>query len=145
MFAKVEAGQAWLEEMTYQMVQMSYRDQSALLAGRMAALKFYLSHSAGEMAEQAVQSEHLPRSRRARSLITVLQSLEDEVSRLAGSAATSSSGSEQKLLTKFSAGARRSSQISLCDKRKLPQGVDHTHSSADRPSKRMKKMPLAVL
>lgn len=57
MFCKVEAGQAWLEETTYQMVHMSYKEQSSLLAGRMAALKFYLSRSASEMAEQAVQGQ----------------------------------------------------------------------------------------
>lgn len=33
MYALVESGQAWLEQLTYQMNKMSYKQQSDLLAG----------------------------------------------------------------------------------------------------------------
>lgn len=55
MFARVEAGQAWLESITYQMTKMSYKQQSELLAGPMAGLKWYLSRCGGEIADDAVQ------------------------------------------------------------------------------------------
>lgn len=52
-----QAGQAWLEDIAYQMCKMSYQEQSVRLAGRVAALKYYLSHTAGEISDDAVQSE----------------------------------------------------------------------------------------
>jgi alkylation response protein AidB-like acyl-CoA dehydrogenase len=39
MVAKVEAVQAWLEQITYQMTKMSYKQQSIGLAGPVALLK----------------------------------------------------------------------------------------------------------
>lgn len=39
MLAKVEASQAWLETLTYQMCQMDYKTQSKMLGGQMALLK----------------------------------------------------------------------------------------------------------
>ncbi|GAA5834251.1 hypothetical protein JCM3766R1_004501 [Sporobolomyces carnicolor] len=53
--AKVDAGQAWLEQMTYQMCNMSYAEQSKHLAGPMAFLKTFLSRSGGEISDDCVQ------------------------------------------------------------------------------------------
>lgn len=55
MMAKIEAGQAWLEHITYQMTQMPYEQQSKYLAGPMALLKYYLSKAQGEIVDEAVQ------------------------------------------------------------------------------------------
>ncbi|GAA5926562.1 uncharacterized protein JCM15063_000309 [Sporobolomyces koalae] len=55
MIAKIDAGQAWLEQITLQMCTMSYADQSKLLAGPMALLKTFLSRSGGEISDDAVQ------------------------------------------------------------------------------------------
>ncbi|KAK4055846.1 hypothetical protein OIO90_003101 [Microbotryomycetes sp. JL221] len=55
MIARVEGGQTWLEQLTYQMCQMPYVEQSKHLAGPMALLKLYLSRSQGEICDQAVQ------------------------------------------------------------------------------------------
>lgn len=55
MLAKVEAGQAWLETMTYQMTTMDYASQSKMLGGPMGLLKMYLSKTGGEIADDAVQ------------------------------------------------------------------------------------------
>ncbi|ORY70647.1 acyl-CoA dehydrogenase/oxidase [Leucosporidium creatinivorum] len=55
MLAKVDAGQAWLEHIVYQMCNMTYEEQAKRLAGPMALLKFYLSRSQGEIVDDAVQ------------------------------------------------------------------------------------------
>ncbi|KAH8918696.1 acyl-CoA dehydrogenase NM domain-like protein [Atractiella rhizophila] len=55
MFAKVEAGQSWLETITHQMCNMNYAQQSEFLAGPMAGLKHFLSRAGGEIADEAVQ------------------------------------------------------------------------------------------
>lgn len=55
MIAHVEATQAWLEHITYQMSQMSYKEQSTNLAGPIGLLKMYASRSARQIAEDAVQ------------------------------------------------------------------------------------------
>merc|ERR1712093_470601 len=55
MLAKVEAGQAWIEHITYQMCHMDYKEQSEHLAGPVAALKWFLSRSATEIADNATQ------------------------------------------------------------------------------------------
>ncbi|GAA5901268.1 uncharacterized protein JCM6883_000158 [Sporobolomyces salmoneus] len=53
--AKVDAGQAWLEQVTYQMCTMTYAEQSKLLAGPQAFLKTFLSISGGEISDDCVQ------------------------------------------------------------------------------------------
>lgn len=55
MVALVEATQAWLEHITYQMSKMSYKDQSSHLAGPIGLLKMYSSRCAREISEDAVQ------------------------------------------------------------------------------------------
>lgn len=55
MIAKVEAVQAWLENVTFQMTKMSYNQQSKHLAGPIALLKMYSTRVAGEIAKEAVQ------------------------------------------------------------------------------------------
>ncbi|KAM0786533.1 hypothetical protein ACM66B_001990 [Microbotryomycetes sp. NB124-2] len=55
MIARVEGGQTWLEQITYQMCSMPYEQQSKHLAGPMALLKLYLSRSQGEICDEAVQ------------------------------------------------------------------------------------------
>lgn len=55
MIAKVEALQAWLENVTYQMCNMDYKQQSKNLAGQIAFLKMHATRSAGEIADDAVQ------------------------------------------------------------------------------------------
>lgn len=55
MLAKVEAGQSWLESLVYQMCSMTYEEQSQRLAGPIALLKLFLSKSAGEISDDAVQ------------------------------------------------------------------------------------------
>ncbi|KAF7554271.1 hypothetical protein G7Z17_g3028 [Cylindrodendrum hubeiense] len=55
MMALVEATQAWLEHITYQLSQKSYQDQSTDLAGPIGLLKMYSSRCAREIAELAVQ------------------------------------------------------------------------------------------
>ncbi|OWT42149.1 acyl-CoA dehydrogenase [Cryptococcus neoformans] len=54
MIAKVEAMQAWLENVTYQMCNMSYKEQSRNLAGQIAFLKMQSTRFAGEIADDAV-------------------------------------------------------------------------------------------
>ena len=44
MVAEVEAAQAWLETLTYQMTKLSYEEQSMKLAGDMSLLKASLHH-----------------------------------------------------------------------------------------------------
>ncbi|POW00652.1 hypothetical protein PSTT_13004, partial [Puccinia striiformis] len=55
MFAKCEATQSWLENVTYQMNQMSYAQQADLLAGQIGLLKAFSTRVAHEIADDAVQ------------------------------------------------------------------------------------------
>ncbi|TFK28716.1 acyl-CoA dehydrogenase [Coprinopsis marcescibilis] len=55
MISRVEAGQNWLEVITYQMSNMSYAEQADKLAGPIGLLKQYISRSGRETAEDAVQ------------------------------------------------------------------------------------------
>lgn len=55
MIAKVEALQAWLENVTYQMNNMTYKEQSRNLAGQIAFLKMMCTRTSGEIADEAVQ------------------------------------------------------------------------------------------
>ncbi|KAL7422285.1 hypothetical protein Q5752_002931 [Cryptotrichosporon argae] len=55
MIAKVEAMQAWLEAVTYQMCNMDYKQQSRHLAGQIAFLKMMCTRVAGEISDDAVQ------------------------------------------------------------------------------------------
>ncbi|KAH9010670.1 acyl-CoA dehydrogenase NM domain-like protein [Lactarius pseudohatsudake] len=55
MIARVESVQSWLENITHQMNNMSYKDQAKHLAGPVALLKMYATQSAQETARDAVQ------------------------------------------------------------------------------------------
>jgi len=55
MIARTESLQNWLENITYQMCNMSYREQANKLAGPIAFLKMYSTRSAQETATDAVQ------------------------------------------------------------------------------------------
>ncbi|KAE8452925.1 hypothetical protein EG329_013197 [Mollisiaceae sp. DMI_Dod_QoI] len=55
MIAHCEANQAWLENVTYQMTLMPYKQQSAHLAGPIGLLKMFATRSAHEIADEAVQ------------------------------------------------------------------------------------------
>ncbi|KAI0925939.1 hypothetical protein AcV5_008532 [Taiwanofungus camphoratus] len=55
MIARTESVQAWLENLTHQMNNMSYKQQAELLAGPIALLKMYATRSAQETARDAVQ------------------------------------------------------------------------------------------
>jgi len=55
MIARVESVQAWLENVTYQMTKMSYKQQGAHLAGQIGFLKMYCTRTAQETAADAVQ------------------------------------------------------------------------------------------
>ncbi|KZV64424.1 acyl-CoA dehydrogenase NM domain-like protein [Peniophora sp. CONT] len=55
MIARAEAAQAWLENVTYQMCNMSYKDQSKYLAGQIGFLKMFCTQSGQETARDAVQ------------------------------------------------------------------------------------------
>ncbi|GAA5922485.1 hypothetical protein JCM1841_004926 [Sporobolomyces salmonicolor] len=55
MFMKVEAAQAYLENITYQMCQMTYAQQADQLAGPIGLLKTFCTRCAGEIADDAVQ------------------------------------------------------------------------------------------
>ncbi|CAG7848147.1 SubName: Full=Related to acyl-coa dehydrogenase, long-chain specific {ECO:0000313/EMBL:CCA75962.1} [Serendipita indica DSM 11827] len=55
MIARVEAVQAWLENITYQMTQMSHKEQSDKLAGQIALLKMFITRSGQQTAEDAAQ------------------------------------------------------------------------------------------
>lgn len=55
MIARTESAQAWLENITHQMNNMSYKQQAELLAGPIALLKMYSTRSAQETARDAVQ------------------------------------------------------------------------------------------
>ncbi|KAL2269169.1 hypothetical protein VTJ83DRAFT_4015 [Remersonia thermophila] len=55
MIALVESHQAWLEQITYQMCNMSYAEQSKHLGGPIALLKMSATRAAHEIADEAVQ------------------------------------------------------------------------------------------
>ncbi|KZV96657.1 acyl-CoA dehydrogenase NM domain-like protein [Exidia glandulosa HHB12029] len=55
MIARTEAGHNWLENVTHQMNNMSYKEMSAKLAGQIAFLKMYLTQNAQDTARDAVQ------------------------------------------------------------------------------------------
>jgi len=55
MIAHVEANQAYLENITYQMTKMPYADQAKYLAGPIGLLKMFATRSAHEIADEAVQ------------------------------------------------------------------------------------------
>ncbi|TVY31228.1 Acyl-CoA dehydrogenase [Lachnellula hyalina] len=55
MISHCEANQAWLENITYQMTQMPYSQQSQHLAGPIGLLKMFATRSAHEIADEAVQ------------------------------------------------------------------------------------------
>ena len=54
MIAKVEALQAWLEAVTFQMCNMTYNETSEYLAGQISFLKMQCTISAGEIASDAM-------------------------------------------------------------------------------------------
>ena len=53
MISLVEANQAWLEQITYQMNHLSYKEQAKSLSGPIGLLKTYATRSAGEIADNA--------------------------------------------------------------------------------------------
>jgi len=55
MIARVESVQSWLENVTHQMNNMSYKQQAQKLAGPIGLLKMYATRSAQETAQDAVQ------------------------------------------------------------------------------------------
>ena len=55
MCTRVEATQNWLENVTYQMCNMNYREQSDYLAGQIGFLKMYCTRTAQETAKDATQ------------------------------------------------------------------------------------------
>jgi len=55
MIARVETAQTWLENITYQMTHMSYKEQAANLPGQIGLLKMYCTKSAQKTAEDATQ------------------------------------------------------------------------------------------
>jgi len=55
MFATCEAVQSWLEQITLQMTTMSYAEQSKLLAGPIALLKYYSTRVVWDVSDDAVQ------------------------------------------------------------------------------------------
>jgi len=55
MIARVESVQSWLENITHQMNNMSYKEQAKHLAGPIALLKMYATQTAQETARDAVQ------------------------------------------------------------------------------------------
>jgi len=55
MIARAESAQAWLENVTYQMNNMSYKQQASKLAGQIAFLKMFSTRSAQDTATDAVQ------------------------------------------------------------------------------------------
>jgi alkylation response protein AidB-like acyl-CoA dehydrogenase len=54
MISHVEANQAWLESLTFQMNNMSYKEQTKLLGGPIGLLKSFATRSAHEIADEAV-------------------------------------------------------------------------------------------
>lgn len=55
MISLVEANQAWLESITYQMCNMPYKEQSKHLGGPIGLLKTSCTRAAHEIADEAVQ------------------------------------------------------------------------------------------
>ncbi|KAF5371822.1 hypothetical protein D9615_009550 [Tricholomella constricta] len=55
MIARVESAQNWIENVTYQMTHMSYKEQATHLAGQIAFVKKYCTETAQETARDAVQ------------------------------------------------------------------------------------------
>ncbi|KAE8209549.1 hypothetical protein CF327_g6486 [Tilletia walkeri] len=55
LISQCEAAQSWLENVTYQMCQMSYDQQSTYLAGQVALLKSWSTRVSHEVADAAVQ------------------------------------------------------------------------------------------
>ncbi|PVF95961.1 acyl-CoA dehydrogenase NM domain-like protein [Serendipita vermifera] len=55
MIARCESAQSWLENVTYQMTNMTYKQMSAKLAGQIAFLKMYATRTGQETARDAVQ------------------------------------------------------------------------------------------
>jgi alkylation response protein AidB-like acyl-CoA dehydrogenase/predicted heme/steroid binding protein len=55
MISQVEAVEAWLENITYQMCNMTYQEQSALLAGPIALLKLLSTKVGSYVSDNAVQ------------------------------------------------------------------------------------------
>jgi len=55
MIARAESAQSWLENVTLQMCNMSYKEQAQKLAGPIALLKMYSTRSAQQTAADAVQ------------------------------------------------------------------------------------------
>lgn len=55
MIALVEANQAWLESITYQMCNMPYQEQAKHLAGPIGLLKMSATRAAHEIADESVQ------------------------------------------------------------------------------------------
>lgn len=55
MISLVEANQAWLEMVTYQMCHMPYEQQAKNLAGPIALLKMSATRAAHEIADESVQ------------------------------------------------------------------------------------------
>lgn len=53
MIAHCEANQAWLEQVTDQMCHMSYAQQSKLLGGPIALLKYHSTRAAHDIADEA--------------------------------------------------------------------------------------------
>ncbi|KAF8235821.1 acyl-CoA dehydrogenase [Tricholoma matsutake] len=55
MISRVESAQNWIENITYQMIHMNYRQQAIHLAGPIAFVKKYCTETAQETAKDAVQ------------------------------------------------------------------------------------------
>jgi alkylation response protein AidB-like acyl-CoA dehydrogenase len=55
MIADCEAVSHWLENITYQMTQLSYKQQAQMLAGPIALLKYQSTRVALKVADNAVQ------------------------------------------------------------------------------------------
>ncbi|TFK46119.1 acyl-CoA dehydrogenase NM domain-like protein [Heliocybe sulcata] len=55
MIARTESVQSWLENLTYQMCNMTYKQQASKLAGQLAFLKSHSTHNAQLTARDAVQ------------------------------------------------------------------------------------------
>jgi alkylation response protein AidB-like acyl-CoA dehydrogenase len=55
MISHVEANQAWLESLAYQMNTLPHREQSKLMGGPLGLLKSFATRSAHEIADEAVQ------------------------------------------------------------------------------------------
>jgi hypothetical protein len=54
MISHVEANQAWLESLAFQMNNLTYQQQSKLLGGPLGLLKSFATRSAHEIADDAV-------------------------------------------------------------------------------------------